>query len=313
MDGLSSLDHHQGEKSERHFGFTTLAGQLRKLDEEISTQAGLASEASVFRERLKALAPPAGLDAERTAGAHAAQAIRIREKQVPPAILSRFDRLEVDLRAFKADHASPAPLAALGGENAAVMQSIQAAADAVSDAVDVAAAQIESAVQVARTTIKSQATDLAQRHAIQEEAYQTILAELNEVEGRATERRSTEEKLAAAETAESEQRTLRAKRDELLTLRADQLKRCSELRDDRYALRDMVAKDLTNRVSRLRVQIIQDGDTAAYQADISERLKNERVQRGVQSNQLARAPDREPVHLVRGKGKLAVSHPNHQG
>jgi ABC-type uncharacterized transport system ATPase subunit len=286
-----------------------LAGQLRKLDDEITAQAGLASEASVFRERLKALAPPAGPDADRTDGAHAAQAIRIREKQVPPAVLSRFDRLDADLRAFKTDHASPPTLAALGGENADVMQSIQTVADAVSDAVHVAATQIESAIQLGRTTVESQARDLAQRHAIQEEAYQAILAELNEAEGRASERRSTEEKLASAETAENEERILRAKRGELLSLRGDLLKHCSELRDVRYELRDTVAKYLTSTFSRLRVQIIQDGSTDAFQADISERLKNERVQRGVQSKRIAESltPKQLAALVSRGASKEFAS------
>jgi DNA repair ATPase RecN len=265
------------------------AGQLRKLDDEISAQAGLASEASVFRERLKGLAPPLGPDAERTEAAHAAQAIRIREKQIPPTVVARLDRLEADLRDFKTTHASPPPLATLGGENADVMQSIQATADAVSDVVHAAAGEIDSAVRLARTTIESQATNLAQRHSAQEEVYQTILAELNEVQGRATERRATEEKLAAAETAENEARTLRARRDELLALRADLLKRCSELRDDRYELRDAVAKHLTSTFRLLRVQIVQDGNIDAYQAEVSERLKTERVQRGVQSKRIAEA------------------------
>jgi ABC-type uncharacterized transport system ATPase subunit len=264
-----------------------LAAQLGKLDDEISTQAGLASEASVFRERLKALAPPTGPDTKRTDRAHAAHTIRIREKQVPPTVLSRFDRLEADLRAFKNDHASPPTLATLGGENADVMKSIQTATESVSKAVHLAATQIESAVQLARTTIELQAADLAHRHAIQEQAYQVILAELNEVEGRATERRSTEEKLAAAESAEGEEKILRAKRDSLLSVRSDALKRCSELRDDRYELRDTVAKHLTKAFSCLRVQIIQDGNTDVYQADIFERLKGERVQRGVQSKRIA--------------------------
>lgn len=266
-----------------------LGGELRKLDDEISTNAGLASEASVFKERLKGLAPPAGPDAERTEAAHAAQAIRIREKQIPPTVLSRLDRLEADLRTFKTGHASSPPVAILGGENADVAQAIQVAADAVSSAVHAAANEIESSVQLARTNIESQATILAQRHATQEEAYQTILAELNEVEGRAMERRSIEEQLAAAEAAENEVRTLRAKRDELLALRGDLLKRCSELRDDRYELRASVARHLTSTFRLLRVQIIQDGNTEVYQAEISERLKTERVQRGVQSKRIADA------------------------
>lgn len=266
-----------------------LAGQLRELDEEISTQAGLASEAPVFRERLKGLAPPAGPGAERTEAAHAGQAIRVREKQVPATVLSRLDRLEADLRIFKTDHASPPPVATLGGENADVLQSIQESVRAVSDAVHAASGEIESAVRVARAAVGAQATSLAQRHLAQEEAYQKILAELNEVEGRATERRATEEKLAAAETAENEGRTLRAKRDELLTLRAGLMKRCSELRDDRYELRDAVAKRLSGTFRLLRVQIIQDGNTDVYQGEISDRLKSERVQRGVRSKRIAEA------------------------
>jgi ABC-type uncharacterized transport system ATPase subunit len=266
-----------------------LAGQLRQLDGEIGAQSGLASEAAVFRERLKGLAPPAGPDAERTETAHAAQAIRIREKQVSPAIFSRFDRLEADLRAFKTDHASHSPVAALGGGNADVMQSIQDAVDTVSDAVNFAASQIESAVQDARTTIGLHAANLAQRHWTQEETYQAILAELNEVEGRTVERRSMEEKLAAAEAAESIGKTLRARCEEMLRLRGELLKRCSELRDDRYELRDKVAKHLTSIFGLLRVQIIQDGNSDSYQVAIAERLKNERVQRGVQSKRIVEA------------------------
>ena len=282
-----------------------LADELRKLDEAISTQAGLASEAPVFRERLKGLAPPAGPDAERTEAAHAAQAIRVREKQVPPTVLSRLDRLEADLRTLRTDYASPPSVATLGGENADIIQSIQEAVSAVSEAVHAASGEIESAVRLARAAVASQATNLAQRHLAQEHAYQGILAELNEVEGRASERRATEEKLAAAETAENEERTLRAKRDELLTLRAGLMKRCSELRDDRHELRDAVAKHLTNTFRLLRVQIIQDGNVEAYQAEISERLKTERVQRGVRSKRIAEAltPKQLAALLAKGASK----------
>ena len=281
------------------------AGQLRKLDDEIGAQSVIASEAAVFRERLKGLTPPAGPDAERTESAHAAQAIRIREKQVPPTVLARFDRLEADLRALKTDHASPPAVAALGGENAKVMQSIQGAVEAVSDAVHVAVSQIESAVQHARATIGLQAADLARRHATQEEAYQAVLAELNEVEGRAAERHSTQEKLAAAEAAENAERAHREKREELLSLRRDLLKRCSEQRDDRYELRNKVAEYLTSTFSLLRVQIIQDGNTDSYQSAISERLKNERVQRGVQSKRIVEAltPKQLAALVTKGASK----------
>jgi ABC-type cobalamin/Fe3+-siderophores transport system ATPase subunit len=272
------------------------------LDQEISTQAGLASEAPVFRERIKGLAPPAGPDAHRTEAAHAAQAIRVREKQVPPTVVSRLDRLEADLRMFKTDHASPSPVATLGGENADIIQSIQAAVSTVSDAVHAASSEIESATRLARAAVESQATNLAQRHSVQEQAYQTILAELNEVEGQAAERRTTEEKLAAAETAENEERRLRAKRDDLLALRAGLIKRCSELRDNRHALRDAVAKRLTDTFRLLRVQVLQDGSVDVYQAEISERLKAERVQRGVQSKRIAEALTPKQLAALVAKG-----------
>jgi energy-coupling factor transporter ATP-binding protein EcfA2 len=266
-----------------------LAVQLRKLDDEISAQSGLGSEAAVFRERLKALAPPLGPDAERTDAAHAAQANRIREKQVAPTVLSRFDRLEADLRRLEAEHASPPTVVALDGDNAHVMQSIQDAVDAVSDAVRSASRQIASVVQYARTNIGLQAAQLAERHIIQEETYQALLAELNEVEGRATERRSIQEKLAAAEAAENAERALRDRRGELLNHRGGLLKRCSELRDERFELRDKVAQHLSSTFSLLRVQIIQDGNSDPYQAAIFERLKNERLQRGVQSKRIVEA------------------------
>jgi ABC-type uncharacterized transport system ATPase subunit len=265
------------------------ADHLRKLDDEIGAQIGLASEASVFRERLKGLAPPAGPNAERATAANAAQAIRIRENQLLPIVLSRFERLEADVRVLKTDHASPPTVAALGGENADLMRSVQVVVDDVSDVVDVATGQIEAAVERARMAIGSLQIDLAQRHATQDQAYQALVAELNEVEGRAAERRSAEEKLAAAEAAETTLAMLRAKRDELLGGRRDLLKRCSELRDDRHGLRSRVAEYLTTTIGPLRVQIIQDGNTDSYQTAISERLKHERVKHGVQSKRIAEA------------------------
>jgi hypothetical protein len=61
------------------------------------------------------------------------------------------------------------------------------------------------------------------------------------------------------------------------------------LRDERFELRDKVAQHLSSTFSLLRVQIIQDGNSDPYQAAIFERLKNERLQRGVQSKRIVEA------------------------
>lgn len=151
---------------------------------------------------------------------------------------------------------------------------------------DVALESIEDGARNVEARIRTHALALAERHAIQEAEYRTVVAASEEEGARAAERQALLSALATAQTAATEHLAKMQQRQDLLKARAQLLKRSSELHDQRFAIRKQVADNLTHQFPSIRVTVSQAAEVDFYQQLVAEALKGCGVKQGPTAERL---------------------------
>jgi len=264
---------------------------LRRLDEEIDDLRAKASELAVIEERLKGFAEVGGPDDARINAAHAAKSARTREERIPEIITSAMQRAEREVSAsaagFQTSIEAQLDGAVRDGANREVFQPLEADIQVFAHVLASAAALITDAMRVADARIKIHRAVLAERHALQEAEYRTIMSESEEQGGRAAERGALQASLATALSAAKEQQAKEKQRQTLVKNRSDLLKRASEVRDERFALRKRVAERLTQQFSSIRVTVTQSAELQQFRDLIAEALKGAGVKQGLVAERLS--------------------------
>ena len=264
---------------------------LRRIDQEIDDLRGKASELLVLQEKLKGFAEVGGPDAARINAGHLAKTVRGREEKIPAAFTAALTKLVRDLAAsesaFQAAVDSQIPDEVRQGPNSDVFARFVAELDAVKKPLDVAVRGISDAAQAAEGRLMALAKELAERHAVQEADYRAILAASEEQGGRTAERASLQTSLANAQAAATDQLAKETQRQGLATARHELLKRASELRDQRFALRKRVAERLTSQFPTIRVTVVQAAELEQYRELVADALKGAGVQQRVVAERLA--------------------------
>jgi predicted ATP-dependent endonuclease of OLD family len=173
------------------------------------------------------------------------------------------------------------------GANRQIFQPLEADVQIFARVLALAAASITEAMQAADAQIKTHGSVLAERHALQEAEYRTIISESEEQGGRAAERGALQASLATALSAAKEQQAKEKQRQALAKSRSDWLKCASEVRDQRFALRKRVAERLTQQFSSIRVTITQAAELQHYRDLVAEALKGAGVKQGVVAERLS--------------------------
>jgi hypothetical protein len=242
---------------------------LRRIDEELDDARGRASELPVLQEKLKGLAEAAGLDASRINAAHAAKSQRTREEEVPRLIIAALQKLVREIRssqsAFQAGVEAQLDTQIRQGANRELFQALQEDIEAFARHLVVTSESIENQARVVEERIRTHAAVLAERHAVQEAEYRTIIAASEEQGERAAERLALQTALSNAQSAGNEQLAKEQQRQVMTKARSQLLKRASELRDQRFALRKQVAERLSGQFPSIRVTVNQAGELHDYQ------------------------------------------------
>jgi hypothetical protein len=264
---------------------------LRRLDEDIDDLRAKASELAVIEEKLKGLAEVGGPDAERLNTAHAAKSARAREEKVPELVIGALQRTARDIgaieAAFQATVEAQLDSTVREGVNREVFQPLEVDIQAFMQVLRSAAASITDAMHAAETRTKELGAVLAERHALQEADYRAFVSQSEEQGGRAAERLALQTSLANAVSAAKEQQAKEKQWHGLAENRSDLLKRVSELRDQRYALRKGVAERLTQQFPSIRVTVAQAAELQQYRDLIAEALKGAGVKQGVVAERLS--------------------------
>lgn len=263
---------------------------LHRLDQEVDDIRVRASEAPVLQERLKGFAEVAGPDADRINAAHEAKSQRAREEKVPEFMIAALEKLVRDIgssqSSFQADVESQFEGQIEQGANRELFQSLDVDLKAFARHLATTVRSIEKEARNLEERIRSHASVLARQHAIQEAEYRTIVAASQEHGERVAERLALQTALANAQSAAKEQLAREKQRRSMLGARAALLKRASELRDQRFALRKRVAERLSSQFPSIRVTVTQAADLRDYQELVTEALKGSGVKQGTAAERL---------------------------
>ena len=266
---------------------------LRRIDEEVDDARARASELPVIEERLKGLAEVSGPDANRINMAHAAKTQRAREEKVPEFIVAALQKLVREIlssqTAFHAVVEAQLDSEIRQGANRELFQALREDIEAFARHLAANAESIENQAQVLEEGIRTRAAALAERHAIQEADYRTIIATSEEEGERAAERLSLQTALVNAQSAAKEQLAKEQQREGIVRIRSELLNRASELRDQRFALRKQIAERLSSQFPSIRVTVTQAADLNDYQELVTDALKGSGVKQGIAAERLCQA------------------------
>jgi energy-coupling factor transporter ATP-binding protein EcfA2 len=264
---------------------------LRQIDQETEDALGRASELPVLQEKLKGLAEVAGPDAGRINAAHAAKSLRTREEKVPGLLIAGLQKLVREIgashSAFQAGVEAQIDSSIREGANQELFKALQE--DTANFIRDVAASvqSIDDKARGLERSIAGHATALAERHAVQEAEYRTVVSASAEQSERAAERVAMQTALANAQSAANERLAKEQQRQGMLKERALLLNRVSELRDQRFALRKRVAEQLSGKFPSIRVTVAQAADVQEYQERVTDALKGSGVKQGPTAERLS--------------------------
>lgn len=266
---------------------------LRQLDDEIDDFRSRASEALAIEERLKGLAETGGPDADRINAAHAAKALRGREERVADLLAGALQRavreLETAEAGFRASVDTHAREGSPEGGNRDLLMAMAAEVQAFEDRLSASVAALVAAARDTEGRLRTHQWALADRHATQDAEYRALLAESEELGGRAAERLTLQAGLASAQAAAAEQQARERQRAAMAQARNSALRRMSELRDQRFALRKRVAERLTQRFPSIRVTVEQAADLSHYRELVAEALRGAGIKHGVAAERLTQA------------------------
>lgn len=277
------------EQLQRQLDQTTV--DLRRLDTEIDDLGARASELPVIEERLKGVAQAAGPDAVKINAAHAAQAARVRESQVPDQLVAASHKAASETAAaaaaFRSTVEAQLDSAVRAGVNGDLFVALETDVQMFERALSAAIASVAQAAAVAETAIKRRQLAILERHALQEADYRKTVSAFEEEGGRAAERAALQGTLAEAVTATKQKAAKETQRRGLATKRGELLGQMSELRDRRFAARKRVAERLTQQFSSIRVTVTQAADSQVYRDLIAKALKGSSIKQNVAAERLA--------------------------
>ncbi len=263
---------------------------LRRIDEELDDARVRASELPVLQEKLKGFAEVSGPDAKRINTAHEAKSQRAREEKVIEFITAALQKLMREIGSSQSSLQTGIETQLDGqirqGPNREIFQAIQADLEAFARHLAAAVRSIESEARTAEERIRKHAAGLAKRHAVQEADYRAMIAASEEQGERVAERLALQAALANAQSAANEQLAKEQQRQRLIKVRAELLKRASELRDQRFALRKQIAGSLSNQFPSIRVSVAQAADLREYQELVTEALRGSGVKQGTAAERL---------------------------
>jgi hypothetical protein len=264
---------------------------LRQIDQEVDDARGRASEVPVLEEKLKGLAEVAGPDATRINAAHTAKSVRAREEKVPALLTSSLQRLIREIGSshstFQASVDAQIDNQIREGANRELFEALQQELSAFIQSAAKSITVIENEARKLEGRIAARASTLAERHALQEAEYRTIVSASAEQSERAAERLKMQTALASAQSAANERSAKDQQRQGMIKVRADLLRRVSELRDQRFALRKAIAEQLSANFPSIRVTIAQAADMQEYQDILAESLKGSGVKQGPTAERLS--------------------------
>jgi len=275
-----------------------LQHQITSLNDEIAGLPGI-------EEKLKALGPITGRNADAVTKAQQAKSLRQRESQALDGLwrfLEEYDQQVGALVGQVANRTSQwMSRDILAGPNG---QRLTAARQMLLDGaaeIDELLRQAHARLAQMQSALGDAGTALHGAHAQQEAAYQELVAKDGALRGQAAERSNLERTKNDLLAKQRERDALIEKQATLQRERTQLLQRLSELRDRRYEVRSAIAQRInTALLPTIRVTIEQSGHLAQYRALLEETLRGYGMRHGVVAQKIVeRITPAELVALIR--------------
>lgn len=249
---------------------------IHNLTKEVAElEAGIA-ELPLLQAKLSGLRAEETGDPSEFDAAVAEQSLRERESRAIEAaeqfLKSPRDALARMVRALAEGYAAPHAVAR--GPNRELFQEVTQALEGASEEARLHLVAITAALEKAGDAIRSTRRALEKRHRVSEAHYREVMAQDERERGRAQEQLQLERRL---HELEERQRVRDERQAALAAARAERqqhLAAFSDLRDERFALRDAVARSLSEELApEIEVSVSQGEDRSAFRAVLAAAFK----------------------------------------
>ena len=253
---------------------TMVPGQitLAKLADELTTLKSV-------EDRIEKLADVGGENADEMNAAQTHKALRDRESRAMESADKLFNEYlewlgDADGR-FTGGVDGLFAEDVLDGPNGEVFQATRTRMRQAGAELDELFRQAVSVLTRAQSDVAEQAQELQTRHGKQELAFRDLMTKFKEAQGLATERAEWERKRNDLLNKKRQHADLKAKLEKLQQDRRTLIDRLTDLRDQRFQLRQSVAERISEGVSSpVRVRIAQDENRERYIELLAEALKH---------------------------------------
>lgn len=283
----------------------TNATTLMPLQDQIDGLNGEIAGRDAIQQKIDALGPVTGQNAEAVTKAGQAKSLRQRETQALDSLwqfLEAYDQQIADLSGQVVSRTMQwMARDMLTGPNGAALTKIKQKMLDGGAEIDELLRQIRSCVSKLQSNLGDAGTALSGAHAQQESAYQELVKHDAALRGQAQERSRLEKMKNDLLLKQRQRDELMQRQSTLQRERGELLQRLSELRDQRFAVRKDIAQRInTALMPDIRVTIEQSGHLGRYRALLEQTLAGARMQRGVVAQKIVeRIAPAELVALVR--------------
>jgi len=261
---------------------TTLLPLQDQIDGLNSEIAGLPA----IEDKLKALGPITGQNAEVVSKAQQAKSLRQREGQTIDGLWQFIREYDQQMEGLHGQIASRATQwmtrDLLAGANGQAITGIKQMLLDGGVEIDDLIRQARSRLARMQADLGDVGTSLHGVHAEQEAAYQELIKQDSTVRGQATERSNLERMKNDLLVKQRQRDALIEKQAVLQRERNQLLQKLSELRDNRYAVRAAIAERInTALMPTIRVSFEQSGHLGQYRTMLEDALRGGRIKQGV--------------------------------
>ncbi len=291
----------------------TNATTLMPLQDQINTLNDEIAGIPAIDEKLKALGPITGQNAEAVTKAQQAKSMRQRESQALNSLwefLKEYDQQIEDLRGQVTSRTAQwMTRDMLGGANGAALTSMKQMLLEGGADIDECLRQARSRLSQLQSSLGDAGTTLHGTQAQQEAAYQELVKKDAALRGQAAERSNLERMKNDLLAKQRQRDALIEKQSSLQRDRTQLLQKLSELRDSRYAVRMAIAQRInTALLPAIRVTVEQSGHHGQYRALLEDALRGGRMKQGVVAQRIVeRIAPAELVALIRRADAAGIS------
>jgi DNA repair ATPase RecN len=266
---------------------TPLQQKLESLTDEVQALPGV-------DEKLKALTEANGDDARAINQGHANKALRDREQRAIVGATELLGEVHGKLESSVGEIGSRSDALftdeMFNGPNKALLRQIQNELSECGDRVDALLRQATNSIEANAQTLSQRAAEIDIAHKHQDLEFRTLIEQHEAARSKATERSRLERLRNDLIAKQQEAEQARAALQQLRGERNGLLQHLSELRDERFAVREKIVARLNEALApAIRVSIVQFGNPDAYRRMLEDALKSRRLRQNVVARRLVEA------------------------